>query len=556
MSVQKGERIGFKFALPCSVSGGVNVEKFLQLSTKYGERVEKDTLAYIKTLDLKDVVPALEKCESVSDVNENPDLITEIKRALGTTVEKDRTDMKTDLDLYSTSLALDGWSTPMGPNESGFPTDIAETSLAPLSGFLKCPTAEVTPVVLLGHGISQDAASALHNATIGENFVWKPSMENSIHALPNLKWYNAHVVVSSTDPTVDVVDKLECANTLRRNASVGDLCGFHHGLYSPSWVLEHIRNSEKASSSTYIFIVDSCYSGAWVNFFSGQDTNDLKIVIQTACSHTEQSYGGYFAPVFKYLQDMTEQELSEEIETFKKNRSDDSEYKAQHDITQTPQVWISDAASDNSDGPVVKIGGIRLFCSEHFFHYLFNLLEDRGDGYFDRAFGASRGVPESEERGLVQALDSGKAVIKTVKVKKIKGKRFNGTPLLLVHIQWTDKWKDKTKTVHFHYDGDEGTWPGKFTRVNTFSTKGVTPSSKRKEVRESNSTSNISLRDWEGIKQKIEDTASNILQQNTLDFKDKGHWNMNSTDYYIGSSDIPQIRSRTHAADVAKICTP
>lgn len=104
------------------------------------------------------------------------------------------------------------------------------------------------------------------------------------------------------------------------------------------------------------------YCGWWVDFFKNNSAGNL--TVQSACSSSEQALGTVFASAFQILQELTEQELSQEESQFAQ-ATEDSKEESKH--IQSPAFWSSrdDATKPN----VVSIEGIRFFKNPAFFRY-------------------------------------------------------------------------------------------------------------------------------------------------------------------------------------------
>ena len=86
-------------------------------------------------------------------------------------------------------------------------------------------------------------------------------------------------------------------------AQQGDLVVFSSGLLTPEWVIEQLREADTVDN-TIVIVVDSCYSGTWVQRMRvalNGDDKELKytrILLQTSCGPDEEAYGQLFTPHF------------------------------------------------------------------------------------------------------------------------------------------------------------------------------------------------------------------------------------------------------------------
>ena len=166
---------------------------------------------------------------------------------------------------------------------------------------------------LLGHGMPEDRARQFR-----ENPIQKG--ETYTHLLP-----------LPMDHCQQGLGPAYTPHRVTSEASKGDIYIFKSGLISPQWVLDQLEVREaQGVHSTVILILDSCYSGAWVDYFQQQcQFSYTRVIIQTACGPNEVSYGQNFITLWVNLQ-----ELAQEI-------WDVMEISPNASPMQQPQLYIS-----------------------------------------------------------------------------------------------------------------------------------------------------------------------------------------------------------------------
>ena len=148
---------------------------------------------------------------------------------------------------------------------------------------------------LLGHGLNEDRARQLREnpIQIGETYT-------DLLPLP-------------MDLCQQGLGPAYTPTRVTSEASKGDIYIFKSGLISPQWVLDQLKVREaqgvrSGTETTVILILDSCYSGAWIDYFRQQCRfMYTKVIIHTACGSDEVSYGQNFITLWVKLQELAQE---------------------------------------------------------------------------------------------------------------------------------------------------------------------------------------------------------------------------------------------------------
>lgn len=268
----------------------------------------------------------------IGDVSEDvvKDYARQLQGKWGYSKEKDETKMRSDIGIIQDFFQL---SQPFYDDKDlSIITEHGNERMGIMSSFLKNNRSSVQILFVTGHGISHECATTLQGGVLDKTR-WK--CDNGVW-----KW-----------PLHDVTEGLgmpHTPETVMRGAKKGDVGIFSCGLLTPEWVLGKIEERDvDQRQSTIIIILDSCYSGAWVDRMRKElQPNHIKhtrVILQSSCGPGESVAGVTFTPLWHQLQVADPDELS-----------------------RLPDVQARDLQSRYNKEP-------RFLDSDH--------LDDQGDGY-------------------------------------------------------------------------------------------------------------------------------------------------------------------------------
>lgn len=112
-----------------------------------------------------------------------------------------------------------------------------------------------------------------------------------------------------------------CAQSIVSECQPGDFVAFQSGFFNQTHVLNIIQNREQDT----LLVLDSCFSGSWVEKSIKQCLRQKcgRIVIQTSCAADQEAYGMAFTPALHYINDLSEDEFKALIQEFNDRISDD-----------------------------------------------------------------------------------------------------------------------------------------------------------------------------------------------------------------------------------------
>ena len=221
------------------------------------------------------------------------------------------------------------------------------------------------------------------------------------------------------------------------------------GLLQP-WIAavkERSTNSDGTKHNKHLVIIaDSCYSGKLVDDLAEMkdrpgpwNENDCTVTVQSACSSSQGTRGGYFTPCFVYY-NQKQKELEELIKEWDKNPEFIKDAYRGFDLP-SPQLETTRSFPEDADNsPVLrrKFQGfeLRLFRDPGFFKFCW--LKHSG----------GLGPPRELNVGTVNAfLRLQQFQILDYKLKKMR----NGTPLALVLVD-NPADNEHAICVHIHFN--------------------------------------------------------------------------------------------------------
>ena len=315
-------------AYPCSVDGGIDLVKFVKQLLRRRNDQLKNTVCQI-----------LEVGRGTSDANLLARAET-LRQDWGSTVAQDKTNMQLDIQsaLRFSVAANDPYRVyTQQTNEltrhfhclvvSEFRTEYISSLGAFLLHYNHMFHRGIRFLYLIGHAISNNAADILHqHAADNETCkceVWPWDMINSKDS--------AGINKNPSDVT--------------NNAQRGDLVVFSCGLLTPEWVIDKLHKARTTYNNTIVIVVDSCYSGTWVERMKTKLRNTplqhTRILLQTSCGPNEGACGQLFTPLFVNLNLGTNLSVNQQAPQ------------------QTPQFFDSDYLEEDHGAPpnIITIGG-------------------------------------------------------------------------------------------------------------------------------------------------------------------------------------------------------
>jgi hypothetical protein len=143
---------------------------------------------------------------------------------------------------------------------------------------------------------------------------------------------------------------------------------------SPTTCFDLIKNIKPTIGQVpWLFLlVDSCYSGFWVDHVAMLDDLPVNVVVQASCSMIEDAYGGLFTPVWLYLQRLSDHDLGNLLAEFQLNGIGSTVVVEQH-----PLLFIkaNGATVGATSTPVELVGGFRFIADPDFFQFLVGKLD-------------------------------------------------------------------------------------------------------------------------------------------------------------------------------------
>jgi hypothetical protein len=195
---------------------------------------------------------------------------------------------------------------------------------------------------------------------------------------------------------------------------ISRIVAFQSGFFTQTHVLDIIKNRKEDT----LLVLDSCYSGSWVQNAKNQHLEQSKgrIVIQSSSGADEEAYGMAFAPALDYISSLVEDDFKALILDFKSKVTDDGNLFLSCCV-QYPMLYDS-RPSDTSD-VFVEFHGLRLFNSQLFFGFVCSKIEGMRSFTF-------RGVSDAI---LDDFCHTGKVV--QFKLKTMQTGPFAGSPLAI-----------------------------------------------------------------------------------------------------------------------------
>ena len=247
-------------------------------------------------------------------------------------------------------------------------------------------------------------------------------------------------------------------------AGIDDLLNLHRNFEPQRPTLKHL-----------VIIVDSCYGGEFAqqlpefvkDFKQSYPflSNDINITIQAACGPDERTVGGYFTPVFTYLNDPDNEMLLETLKMDWKDMTEEDRRKYGLLDLPSPIIVTTLPAPQGTtmEIPLVDNYGenpkVTLFQDAGFFKFCFVKVHQHQDKTLfegqDRALG---------KNSADQFMNDGQFQVFDYKLKTMRGpdNPYAGNPLGLFLLEDPCD-KDKVICVHIHFDRDD---TSHYTRIN------------------------------------------------------------------------------------------
>ncbi len=387
---------------------------------------------------------------------QDQDLVTLAKRKYESTKFEDNTQMMDDFDsfefyakrvgdMFPTKDHREHWSY----TKFGFMDAVDESFVEQCRHFLvgnpENP-ARINKIVsvlcLTGHGLSSETATKLQN---------NPIPVGEVQTL-NRKYLRWDLKDCST-----MMGKEYTPHTVTRDASAGDVIAFQSGLLSPKWVLDQLKERDrKQFKSLVIIIVDACYSGQWATYFERNKSllEYTKIIVQTACSGDEVSYGNLFIPLWIELQKTN----LEDIQALKSPAADLGDLHEQIDdigLKQNPSLYCDpgipfQGPDINGVREIIRDGNTFRFFSQPDFFLRFCV------DHVNKSIGAARGGTLEDIEEMKQAFTDGSIKILCFRLKifdKDGTRQLSGTPMALILVEWSKADRSRQRLhLHLHFE--------------------------------------------------------------------------------------------------------
>ena len=337
---------------------------------------------------------------------------------------------------------------------------------------------EVKFLCLMGHGLSEETAKQLHPQDDDPPLYQAlPTDDHDIKRFKSPRWpwpltfcngreglgYTAHKVMT--------------------DAKNGDVVVFTSGLLSIEWVLKQLQDRERNAvignyDVTLVLLVDSCHSGAWADHIQ-QKLCDLhlkhtRLIVQTACSADEVSYGEYFIPLWCALQTATKEDL------------ENTRKIVPYEVMQNPRFVDSQQPPNPTGYKSVLLNGctFRFFDEPKFFHQFVS--------YRYQTFTANpRGIPDSHLPQFFESLADKESTTSAIGCFKLRTYTNNSRPEPLAFI--LVEWNHFRYHLHLHFDSFnvDSQKVDCITHVDVKSVNHPCPRYKFKEVKGSDSKSHL-----------------------------------------------------------------
>ena len=329
----------------------------------------------------------------------------------------------------------------------GFVDEADNYRIINLQGFLTSNFYPLSILCLIGHGVTADHAKTLRNAQVDEKLV-----------SPAWNWRLDRCSTFGEGYT---------PQKMCQDVKKGDLAVFHCGFLTPQWVLEQLKQREKKKkTTTLILLIDSCFSGTWIEQFEQFEQLDnleyTRVIIQTACTKEEVSFGQYFLPLWVKLQEpgsgLPLEEASQEEIPFIQQQHPSFHISHRQDLE--PTKLPSGCVKVEIEGKTFK-----FFDNGDYFHKLSLQSYKLADHSC-----MSRGIPQSDIPKLLEDFrgDLDSITFLCFKLKIYKGEhgppQYQKTPFGLLLIDW--KHGDGIVTLFLHLHFNEFASPLKLGRLS------------------------------------------------------------------------------------------